>query len=394
MDLSAIWIMAVSDLRQRIRDRSVLIFALVVPIAIMIVFNLLFSGLGSSESLKPITVRVAAEPDDRVAQGLIQALSAVDGLKVTATLVALSSADALAADVESGSVTVGVVFPAGFDAAVRQGGSPKVELIEPGDGGLEPRVAGSIVSGYVERVATGSQAATAAGGLGIRGADVSKIAEAVATSPPTLTAEAGRPSNEQLSTGGYLVAGQAALFMFFTIGFGVITYIQEREQGTLPRLASMPIPPRSILLAKVLVSFILGVVSTAVLLEVGALLFSASFGRMVPVTVMIVAAVMAVTSLVLLVTRVARTTEQAQAATSVIGILMGVLGGSFFPISGGGLLARLSDLTPTAAFIRGLGLTNGGAGVADLGGPLAVFAVFAAVSLAVAALLGDDEVFT
>ena len=64
MDLSAIWIMAVSDLRQRIRDRSVLIFALVVPIAIMIVFNLLFSGLGSSESLKPITVRVAAEPDD------------------------------------------------------------------------------------------------------------------------------------------------------------------------------------------------------------------------------------------------------------------------------------------------------------------------------------------
>ena len=63
MDLSAIWIMAVSDLRQRIRDRSVLIFALVVPIAIMIVFNLLFSGLGSSESLKPITVRVAAEPD-------------------------------------------------------------------------------------------------------------------------------------------------------------------------------------------------------------------------------------------------------------------------------------------------------------------------------------------
>ena len=190
------------------------------------------------------------------------------------------------------------------------------------------------------------------------------------------------------------MAGQAALFMFFTIGFGVITYIQEREQGTLPRLASMPIPPRSILLAKVLVSFILGVVSTAVLLGVGALLFSASFGRMVPVTVMIVAAVMAVTSLVLLVTRVARTTEQAQAATSVIGILMGVLGGSFFPISGGGLLARLSDLTPTAAFIRGLGLTNGGAGVADLGGPLAVFAVFAAVSLAVAALLGDDEVFT
>ena len=40
--------MALSDLRQRVRDRSVLIFGLAVPIILMFVFNLLFSGLGLS----------------------------------------------------------------------------------------------------------------------------------------------------------------------------------------------------------------------------------------------------------------------------------------------------------------------------------------------------------
>lgn len=78
----------------------------------------------------------------------------------------------------------------------------------------------------------------------------------------------------------------------------------------------------------------------------------------------------------------------------MIGILMGVLGGSFFPITGSGLLGRISDLTPTAAFIRGLGITSGGGQVADLGGPLAVFAAFGVGALAISMALGDDTALT
>ena len=82
------------------------------------------------------------------------------------------------------------------------------------------------------------------------------------------------------------------------------------------------------------------------------------------------------------------------AASGLIGILMGVLGGSFFPITGSGLLGRISDLTPTAAFIRGLGITSGGGQVADLGGPLAVFAAFGVGALAISMALGDDTALT
>ena len=38
-----------SDLRQRVRDRSVLIFALVVPLALMFVFNLVFGNTDEIE---------------------------------------------------------------------------------------------------------------------------------------------------------------------------------------------------------------------------------------------------------------------------------------------------------------------------------------------------------
>jgi hypothetical protein len=59
-----LWVMTLSDLRQRIRDRSVLIFALVVPLALMFVFNLIFGGVTDLE-LEPVSVAVSAFPYER-----------------------------------------------------------------------------------------------------------------------------------------------------------------------------------------------------------------------------------------------------------------------------------------------------------------------------------------
>ena len=38
------------------------------------------------------------------------------------------------------------------------------------------------------------------------------------------------------------MAGQAGLFLLFTVGFGVTGLLAEREPGTLARLRSMPMP--------------------------------------------------------------------------------------------------------------------------------------------------------
>lgn len=389
MNPSAIWTMTASDLRQRLRDRSVFVFGLAVPFALMFVFNLLFSGVGSADTLDPVTVEVAGASGDDIAQGLVQTLQSVELLDVTIDEVAAEPARAAVAD---GDAQVAIIFPDDFTATLASGASPEVEAVTAGDGSIEDQIVLSITDGYVERIAASSQAATAAGISGVDGTQIEAIAQEVARTDPTMTISSGRAADEQLSLQGSLVAGQTALFMFFTVGFGVIGYLYERDYGTLPRLQSMPMHPRDIIIAKTLVSFILGLLATSVLLGAGSLLFGVSFGSFIPIAVLVVATVAAATSLVLLVVKIARTAEQASTINSIVALVLGVLGGAFFPIGGDGLLATVSSLTPPASFIRGLGITQAGGGVGDLAGPLVNVVGFLVLALVLAVFLPQREV--
>ncbi len=389
MDPSAIGIMTAWDLRQRIRDRSVLVFGLVVPLALMFVFDLLFSGIGGADSLEPVTVVTAGAESDPIGQALVATLGSL-GPDVEVT-VQSSEPDAAREAVADGEAAIAVLVPDGFQAEVMSGGSPAVEVVDAGDGSLEAQVVTAVVDGFVSQVAAGSQAATAAVASGVPPDQVAAIAAQVTQAPPTVTTSPGETADVQLSVQGNLVAGQAALFMLFTVGFGVISYLTERETGTLARLEAMPIHPRSIILAKTAVSYVLGVVATAILVTAGSVLFGVDFGAPVPITVLILATVAAATSLVLLVAKVARTAEQAQVVQSILALTLGILGGAFFPIASGGLLATLSDLTPPGAFIRGLGITHGGGGVVDLGPELATVLGFAVVVLVLAFVLPSRE---
>lgn len=379
MNLDAIWTMVASDLRQRVRDRSVLVFGLIVPLALMAVFNLVFGGFDEDLELEPIAVGIANEGGG-VGDTLAATLTSIPDLDISVRDIDAASAEAA---VDVGELDVAVLLDPDFDAQLTSGASPQVDIVEQADGGIEADVAVAITQAWVDQVAATTRAAAA-----VAQHDPTAIGDVVATlsagAPPGLQVVPGEASSEQLSLQGYLVAGQAALFVFFTVGFGVIAYVQEREFGTLPRLQSMPIQPRAIIIAKALGSFVLGVLATGVLLGAGSVLFGVDFGNPALVAVLILALVAAVTSLVLLVIRIARTAEQAQIANSIFGMVLGLLGGSFFPITGAGWLVALSDLTPPAAFIRGLGIVNGGGGLADLGPSLAILFGF----LVVATLVG------
>ena len=74
---------------------------------------------------------------------------------------------------------------------------------------------------------------------------------------------------------------------------------------------------------------------------------------------------------------------------TILAMVLGIAGGAFFPISGTGLLGRLLDLNPVGAMIRGLGITSGGGGVADVAGPVIIMLVFAAVVLTISRIVPD-----
>lgn len=385
-----LWTMASFDLRQRVRDRSVLIFGIVVPLALITVFNLVF-GEGGDPEMHPITVVAAAPAGDELAATLTRVLAEEDlgGLEVT---LEEAPADQVRERVEDGDAHLGIVVPDGFEADVRAGRSAVVQVVQ-GDGReLESQIVLSVVDGVLEQFHAAAVAAAAAAMSGVPRAEVGKVAEEAVTQRPDHTLVRGETSAEQLDTAGALVAGQAGLFLLFTVGFGVLALVVERETGTLARLRSMPMRPVLVVAAKALVSFLLGVVATSIILGVGGMLFDVGFGSLPAVAVLVVCASAGATSLMFVIARVARTSEQAGVAQSIVGMVLGIAGGAFFPVQATGVLGELLDLNPVAAFTRGLGITAGGGGLADIGTPVAILLGFGAVMVLVSRVVPDRGV--
>ncbi len=380
--------MTTTDLRQRVRDKSVLTFGVIVPIALMFVMNLVFGGAEEVE-LDSVTVAASVAADDELGQALVGALTEVEGIAVTVEQVAPADVRPRA---EGGDAQLGIIVPDGFGAAVTQGEGATVELVEGDGAGLETDVLISVVRGVTEQMTAGTVTAGAGGELGLPPEQLGRLGQQVGQSVPAVTTVEGRTATEQLDPGATMVAGQAGLFLLFTVGFGVLSLINEREQGTLARLQSMPMRPGLIVGAKALAGYLLGVGATLVLLVAGALLFDVDFGSPALVVALVLSVVAAATSLTFVVVRVARTAEQAGVSQSILAVVLGMAGGAFFPITATGVAGTLLDLNPVATFTRGLGITAGGGGLADVGTPIAMMLAFAVVAGVVSRLVPDRGV--
>lgn len=388
--VAQLWTLARYDLVQRVRDRSVVIFGVLVPLALITVFNLVFGDTDDVE-LRPIEVVASAPAGDELGETLLQTLERVDLGDFDIT-VKREKGDRLREMVAAGEAHLGITVPDGFARDLRAGERPTVAAVQ-GDGReIESQIVLAILQGTLDQFAAAAATGAAATMVGLSPAEVESAAQRAVTDRPDYALERGETSAEQLDAAGALVAGQSGLFLFFTVGFGVLGLVTERETGTLARLRSMPMPPILVVVAKALVSFLLGIVATSILLGVGGALFGVSFGSLPAVALLVVAATGAATSTMFLIARVAKTSEQAGVAQSIVAMVLGIAGGAFFPLQVSGAIGTLLELNPVAAFIRGLGITAGGGGVTALGTPLAMLLGFALVMLLAARVLPDRGV--
>ncbi len=69
----------------------------------------------------------------------------------------------------------------------------------------------------------------------------------------------------------------------------------------------------------------------------------------------------------------------------MVALVLGMLGGTFFPVAqAGGVLAALSLATPQAWFLRGIENMTGGAGATAVLGPVVAILAFALITGALA----------
>lgn len=377
------------DLRQHLRDRSMLLFALVIPFSLAFVFSLAFAGLEDFE-LDPVTVAVAAPDGDESAAVVVGTLEALpeQGLPVTVLPV---SAGEVAGLVDSGEVGVGAVLPEGFGEAMAGGDAPGADVVVRvgSDAGLSGDVTADIIRSTVQRMdADAAAIAAAADGDALSEQELGALAQELGQAEPEVAWTSSQVNGASLSLTSGIVAGQAGMFLFFTVGFAVLTLLTEREWGTLDRLRSMPMPRWLVLVAKAVVGVLLGVASTSMILLAGTVLLDGvHFGSWWAVLTLVVAVVAAATSVMFIILKVVRTSEQASLAIAVVAISLGVAGGTFFPLPVEGWLGQVVQVNPVAALGRGLGITAGGGDVVDLAPVLLTLLAFTAVVLLIARIL-------
>ncbi len=387
--MKTIWNIARKDLALRSRDRSIFIIGLVAPLALAFIFNLVFGGsindVGESVRFEYGLVDLD-QGDVALAFGDVMANLESEAL-ISVERFGTEAAGRTA--VEDGTVDAIIILPADLTSRITSGEPAKLEVVGNVDSPTGATIASSIAERFSTGLASATDAALTAVATGV--VDPTGIAEAAAEAgalPPLATVVDIEAGIRQLDAATFFVAGLSIFFMFFVAGLGVTSMLEERRDGTMTRLIASPIRRSSIIAGKALTSVLIGLVAMITLVITSTLVMGANWGRPLGVLLLIVSAVLAVVALMSFVGGLAKTAEQAGNLQSIVAVTLGMLGGTFVPISDPtSFLGKLRFLTPNAWFLRGLADLSGGS-IADTLPAVAVLAliavVFGAAALSVA----------
>lgn len=385
--MRAAWLIARKDLLLRMRDRSAIIVGLVAPLVLAFIFNAVFGGVFGQESIT--TIGYSDEDGGAVAVSFGQALTGLEDEGIIAVEV-FSDLDELRAAVDDGEVPSGINVPSGFSQAALAGEPAEVAVVAHIEAPTSTAIAEGIASAFASAVEDSQRAVGAVQAMEMPSdPDVfSRVAEAASRATPVATVGEVAAANRVLDPATFFAAGMAVFFLFFLVQYGVTGLLEEEHDGTLARLGAAPIPRWSVIVAKGLTSFILGVVAMTVLAVASTYLMGADWGDPLGAGILIVGVTLAATSTIGVVGAFARTAEGAGNLASIIAVALGMLGGTFFPVAGGNAVVEaLSLATPHAWFLRGIGAQSAGDGLAAIVPAVAALALFTVVVGLVAAIL-------
>ncbi|MFF5112833.1 ABC transporter permease [Streptosporangium sp. NPDC000509] len=376
-------IILLKDLRQRAKDSTLIVFAIVLPLGMAFILNAVLGGTGGG-----FTARYAVADADRAAGGgfVQQVLEPMRDSGIV-TLRPVATAEEGRALTQRGEVEATFVIPAGFSADVRAGRAATLEII----GSVAAPVAVQVAREVGQAYATGLRsvqlavAVVSPSGTAPDAERAARLAERAGALPvPVSVREDASAVRRQLDVTTYYAAGMAMFFLFFAVVFSITSVFDERRAGTLTRMLAAPISRPAIVLGKLLSGVLVGIVSMTILVVVTTLVIGARWGDPLGVAALVVSGVLAATGLMAALATFARTAEQASNWQSVVAMVLGILGGVFFPSAQLGGLTALGYLTPHKWFMQGLADLAGGGSVQAVAVPVAALLGFAVLGGALA----------
>jgi ABC-2 type transport system permease protein len=381
-------LIAAKDLRQRARDRSLFILAFVAPLALAFVFSIVFSGLDDTGDRISFSYGVVDLDGGELARAFDRVLADLEASGL-ADVSRYDDVTAARAAVDDGDIAAVFVLPQDLSSTFATGIGVQLQVIGSADAPIATSVAGSIAGGFATRTSTAAVAGFTAADLGVIGPDqIAEVANQVSAEPPLASIEVAESDSGRLDLTTTLVAGLSVFFVFFVAGTSVVGILQERQEGTLPRLLIAPVSRAAILIGKSAAAIAVGIVALAALMVASTLLMGADWGPPGGALLLSSAAVLAAAGIMALVGGAARTAEQAGNLQAVVAVSMAMLGGSFGLVapSTDSLWGRLALLTPNRWFLDGLEDLRVG-GISEALPSLAALLVMAGVTGTAAALL-------
>jgi len=359
-------LVAIKDLRQRLRDRSAILVSVVAPLGLAFIFSQVLGGATDFHATYVVADMDGGELATVLRRDVIGSLEEAGVVTVIDAPTEAAARDA----VEQGKAGAAFLIPVGFTAAIQAGQPTSVDVVGARNAGLATEIARSLAQRFSDGV-VGIQLAVATvadlRGTATTPSDIARIAAAAAAAPAAVALVDREADLRQLSLPSHFAASMAVLFLFFSAQIGMVSLFEERRQGTLARILAGPVRPTTVLFGKTLGGFVLAVISMTILVVATTILLKADWGPPVGVAAMVLGAVIAALGITTLVTSFFHTAEAAGAANSAVAITLGILGGTFAPTNQAPeVLAVVSLFTPHGWFMRGLGDMHGaGASVAD-----------------------------
>lgn len=185
------------------------------------------------------------------------------------------------------------------------------------------------------------------------------------------------------------VPGMAVLFSLFLIGHVGYLFFREHTFGTWERLRASPLSPSEVIIGKALPVVSVALVQQMALFILGIWLFDLTItGSLMALVGVAIALSLCLVAMGVAAAAYLRSAQRLNALSSVFAMVVGGLGGSLTPVASLPIWAqRVAPFTPGYWAVRGYrSVIVEGAGVADVGLPVAMLLVFAVIAAALAAV--------
>jgi ABC-2 type transport system permease protein len=341
------WWITWKDLKIQFRDLWAVLLLFLVPMIVITIASFALGGMFKAGAKVPFI-----DADDSAASRQVVAeFEKIEGLTIERTYKERDDVRPMTEEyarkrIERGDRSVAIVIPAGFGEKIRAGDETVFLVLQnPAE-----RMNTTIVRGLLEAYATRLSADPIVSKIAVEevlaasrglanpeeiGRRVQDKSEKLWESPPVLV----NVTNVLQVEGGEVdpfkqnVPGYAVMFALFTILSGGGTLLREKETGTFRRLLMAPITRASILVGKLLPTFLTVLLQMTVFFAFGHYVFGMELGQSLSGLALVGAAVaMAATSLSILMATFVKTESQLSGVSLLLVLAMSSLGGSWWPL--------------------------------------------------------------